>query len=106
MAVWILWEARGLLNIGSRDMGKLSSIKKDSKMWKQKQKRTSRNCPNDAGGPPPNRPHRAMVEEAKFLMQKSGSTIRHIFQEANHSADHLARLGAEQEQLVESLGSP
>ncbi|KAI8545761.1 hypothetical protein RHMOL_Rhmol07G0063400 [Rhododendron molle] len=40
----------------------------------------------------------ALAEDSKILTAHMGSTLVHIYCEANQSADHLARLGDEQEE--------
>lgn len=46
-------------------------------------------------------PQRILVKDTKMLATWTGTTISHIFRQANQTADWLARLGAEQyESLV------
>lgn len=52
-------------------------------------------------GPPPNCPYRAIVEDARHLLQQCNCSIHHIVREANQCADKLANMGADQfEHLV------
>lgn len=45
----------------------------------------------------------ALAEDSKILTVHTGSILVHIYREVNQSADHLARLGDEQEEdLVEN----
>lgn len=46
-------------------------------------------------GSNPTHPHGALIEDSRFLLNQTGSTSIHIYQQANQSANHLARLGAE-----------
>ncbi|KAL7210803.1 hypothetical protein ACSBR2_013807 [Camellia fascicularis] len=47
-------------------------------------------------GPPPNCPYRAIVEDARPLLQRCNCSIQHIMREANQCADKLANMGADQ----------
>lgn len=50
----------------------------------------------------PNGNHQqALVADAQILMARTGAVLSHIYRQANQTADHLARMGAEQlEELV------
>ncbi|KAH7859313.1 hypothetical protein Vadar_034482 [Vaccinium darrowii] len=43
-------------------------------------------------------PQSNMIFETKALKQRTGATLSHVSRSANECADHLARLGAEQEE--------
>lgn len=48
------------------------------------------------GGNSVNHPQRAMINDAHAIMVRTGTTLNHTYREANQCADHLARIGAEQ----------
>jgi len=41
--------------------------------------------------------HQALITDSKILLDRTRANFVHIYRETNQSADHLARLGAEQE---------
>lgn len=52
-------------------------------------------------GTPGNHPQSIIINDAKMLLHQTGSKLTHIYRAANQCADHLARMGAEQnENLV------
>jgi len=52
-------------------------------------------------------PNSTLIYDSRMLLRHTQSVISHIYREANSSADHLARLGAEQEEnLVVTEMSP
>lgn len=58
-------------------------------------------------GPTENHPHQVLITDSKILLDRTRANLTHIYREANQSADHLARLGAEQaEDLVVTEESP
>lgn len=48
-------------------------------------------------GNPGNHPLSVIVNEAHYLMNRTNTSIEHIHRSANQCVDHLARVGAEQE---------
>ncbi|CAL5382858.1 unnamed protein product [Camellia sinensis] len=50
--------------------------------------------------------HRALLEDAKFLMQRYNYTIAHIRKEGNKSADGLANLGVNHQNPFVFLNDP
>lgn len=58
-------------------------------------------------GPNEEHPQTELIKEAKNLLTRTCSLLKHVFREANQCSDHLARLGAEQaEPLVILEDSP
>ncbi|KAI8554787.1 hypothetical protein RHMOL_Rhmol05G0124000 [Rhododendron molle] len=47
-------------------------------------------------GTPGNHPQSIIINDAKMLLQQTKSKLTHIYRTANQCADHLARMGAEQ----------
>ncbi|KAG5529761.1 hypothetical protein RHGRI_030220 [Rhododendron griersonianum] len=47
-------------------------------------------------GTPGNHPQSTIINDAKMLLQQTESKLTHIYRDANQCADHLARMGAEQ----------
>ncbi|KAI8538402.1 hypothetical protein RHMOL_Rhmol09G0100000 [Rhododendron molle] len=47
-------------------------------------------------GNPGNHPQSIIINDAKMLLLQTGPTLTHIFRAANQCANHLARMGAEQ----------
>lgn len=48
-----------------------------------------------------------MINDAHAILLRTGTTLTHIYREANQCANHLASLGAEQNQdLVISVNQP
>lgn len=39
-----------------------------------------------------------LVEDSRVLLHRTGSTLKHVYREANQCTDHLVRVGAEQEE--------
>lgn len=51
--------------------------------------------------------NQALVLDYRSLLRRTQSILTHIFRETNRSADHMARLGAEQQEgLVVTKDSP
>jgi len=51
--------------------------------------------------------NQALVLDSRSLLKRTQSVLTHIFREANRNADHMARLGAkQQEDLVVTEDSP
>ncbi|CAL5337582.1 unnamed protein product [Camellia sinensis] len=50
--------------------------------------------------------HRALLEDAKFLMQRCKCIIQHILREGNKAADGLANLGANHQDSFVFLNDP
>lgn len=58
-------------------------------------------------GPSANLPQSNILHDGRYLLNRTGSTLTHIYRGANKCADFLAHLGAEQEQdLVVSSSQP
>lgn len=47
-------------------------------------------------GPNDEHPQVTLIQDAKILLSRTGSSLTHVFREANQCADHLAHIGAEQ----------
>ncbi|KAH7860326.1 hypothetical protein Vadar_012160 [Vaccinium darrowii] len=45
-----------------------------------------------------NHPQSNIINDGKYLISRTGSTLSHTYRDANQCADHLAHLGAEQEE--------
>ncbi|KAI8524058.1 hypothetical protein RHMOL_Rhmol13G0119700 [Rhododendron molle] len=43
-----------------------------------------------------NYPQSVMINDAHAILNRTGTTLAHTYREANHCADHLARIGTEQ----------
>ncbi|KAL7189515.1 hypothetical protein ACSBR1_039210 [Camellia fascicularis] len=50
--------------------------------------------------------HRALLEDAKFLLQKSKCTIQHILRDGNKAANGLANLGVNHQKPFVFLNDP
>ncbi|KAI8568753.1 hypothetical protein RHMOL_Rhmol02G0225000 [Rhododendron molle] len=58
-------------------------------------------------GNPDNHPQSVIINDAHVLLNRTGTTLTHIYRNANQRADHLACLGAEQnENLVVAVDIP
>lgn len=58
-------------------------------------------------GPLANHPQSVIINDAKILSERTGSSPPSIFGDANQCVDHLTRMGAEQnEDLIVSMDSP
>ncbi|KAL7209972.1 hypothetical protein ACSBR1_031527 [Camellia fascicularis] len=57
-------------------------------------------------GPHPNSPLKALIEDAKFLLQRCHCSILHTLREGNKVADRLADLGVTQAEHVKILEDP
>ncbi|XP_028055196.1 uncharacterized protein LOC114259389 [Camellia sinensis] len=57
-------------------------------------------------GPTPNSPFKALIEDAKFLLQRCDCPLIHTFREGNKVADLLANLGVAQSEHVLILEDP
>ncbi|KAI8546501.1 hypothetical protein RHMOL_Rhmol07G0123100 [Rhododendron molle] len=54
-----------------------------------------------------NHPQSVMINDAHAILSRTKTTLTYIYQEANQCADHLARLGIDQnEDLVVSVNKP
>lgn len=52
-------------------------------------------------------PNNSLIQDSRMLLESTQSSLAHIYREANSSADHLARKGAEQlEDLIVTEESP
>lgn len=52
------------------------------------------------GDHPSTHPLNSLIGDSRLLLRRTQFQISHIFREANTSADHLARLGAEQQEAM------
>lgn len=58
-------------------------------------------------GNPDNHPQSVIINDAHVLLNRTGTTLTHIYRNANQCADQLTRLGAEQnENLVVVVDIP
>ncbi|GMP61392.1 hypothetical protein CsSME_00023881 [Camellia sinensis var. sinensis] len=57
-------------------------------------------------GPHPNSPLKALIEDAKFLLQICHYSLLHTLREGNKVADRLANLGVAQDEHVMILEDP
>lgn len=54
-----------------------------------------------------NHPQSNIINDGKYLLNRTGSKLTHTYRDANQCADHLAHLGAEQEkELLVMTNSP
>ncbi|GMP24108.1 hypothetical protein CsSME_00001499 [Camellia sinensis var. sinensis] len=92
----ILWQARSLFNHtlpeGTRDV----QIESDSEQA----------INQILHGPTQHSPYKALIEDAKFLLRRSNSSLQHTLREGNRAADHLANLGVDQNEHVVFLDNP
>lgn len=51
-------------------------------------------------GAPENHPQRNIINDAKVLLTRTEATLTHISRGGNECADHLAKLGAEQDETL------
>lgn len=49
---------------------------------------------------PENHPQRNFINDAKSLLTSTEATLNHIYREGNECADHLAKMGAEQDEIL------
>lgn len=57
-------------------------------------------------GPNPNSPLKALIEAAKFLLQRCHCSLLHTLREGNKVADRFANLGVAQEEHIMILEDP
>jgi len=57
-------------------------------------------------GAPANHPQSNLLNDGKYLLNRTGSTLTHINRNANQCADFLARLGVEQNEALVVSASP
>ncbi|KAI8536564.1 hypothetical protein RHMOL_Rhmol10G0267200 [Rhododendron molle] len=51
-----------------------------------------------------NQPQSVMISDAHAILDRTESMLTHLYQEANQFADHLARIGAEQDEDLMFFG--
>lgn len=57
-------------------------------------------------GPKRISPHKALIEDTKFLLQRCNCSLSHILREGNKVADKLANMGVAQDEHVVILEPP
>ncbi|GMP58688.1 hypothetical protein CsSME_00022271 [Camellia sinensis var. sinensis] len=80
----LLWQAGSLLKSRGRDMGHLQ--------------RTNHTLPK--------RLQRSLIEDARFLLRRSNSSLGHTLRERNKAVDRLANMGVAQNEHVVFLDNP